>query len=59
MRISGTESSSVILTNTQKTLPNEVEVKRDGVINQQNYHFKSILKSENFQLHYAMGDIFN
>ena len=48
MRISGTESSSVILTQTIKfkklksddlKVPKQAEAKRDGVINPQNYNF--------------------
>ena len=48
MRISGTEPSSVILSQTMKfkklksydrKLPKQAEVKRDGVINPQNYNF--------------------
>ena len=48
MRISGTEPSSVILTQTKKfkklktdaqNLPKQAEAKRDGVINPQNYNF--------------------
>ena len=52
MRISGTEPSSVILSQTcikklksnDQKVPKQAEVKRDGVINQ----FQSILKTENF-----------
>ena len=49
MRISGTEPSSVILSQTVKfkelksddqNLPKQAEAKRDGVINPQNYNFK-------------------
>ena len=50
MRISGTEPSSVILSqkkrNFQKlkrnvpNVPKQVDAKRDGVINPQNYNFK-------------------
>ena len=49
MRISGTEPSSVILSQTVKfkrlksddqKLPKQAEAKRDGVINPQNYNFK-------------------
>ena len=49
MRISGTEPSSVILSQTKKfkklksddpKVPKQAEAKRDGVINQQNYNFK-------------------
>ena len=48
MRISGTEPSSVILSQTMKfkklkrddpKVPKEAEAKRDGVINPQNYNF--------------------
>ena len=48
MRISGTEPSSVILTQTMKfkklksdylNVPKQAEAKRDGVINPQNYNF--------------------
>ena len=48
MRISGTEPSSVILSQTMKfkklksddrKVPKQAEVKRDGVINPQNYNF--------------------
>ena len=48
MRISGTEPSSVILTQTKKFkklktdaqyLPKQARAKRDGVINPQNYNF--------------------
>ena len=49
MRISGTQPSSVILSQTVKfkklksddqKLPKQAEAKRDGVINPQNYNFK-------------------
>ena len=49
MRISGTEPSSVILSQTMKfkklksdypKVPKQAEAKRDGVINPQNYNFK-------------------
>ena len=49
MRISGTEPSSVILSQTMKfkklkssdpKVPKEAEAKRDGVINPQNDNFK-------------------
>ena len=49
MRISGTEPSSVILSQTVKfkklksddqKLPKQAEAKRDGVINPQNYNYK-------------------
>ena len=46
MRISGTEPSSVILSQTMKLkgddskVPKEAEAKRDGVITPQNYNFK-------------------
>ena len=49
MHISGTEPSSVILSQTMKfkklksddqKVPNQAEAKRDGVINPQNYNFK-------------------
>ena len=49
MRISGTEPSSVILSQTMKLeklksddpkVPKQAEAKRDGVINPQNYNFK-------------------
>ena len=49
MRISGTEPSSVILSQTMKfkklksddpKLPKQAEAKRDGAINPQNYNFK-------------------
>ena len=49
MRISGTEPSSVILSQTMKfkklksddpKVPNQGEAKRNGVINPQNYNFK-------------------
>ena len=52
MRISGTEPSSVILSQTMKfkklksddqKVPEQAEAKRDGVINPQNYNFQSIL----------------
>ena len=48
MRISGTEPSSVILSQTMKfkklksndpKVPKQVEAKRDGLINTQNYNF--------------------
>ena len=48
MRISGTEPSSVILSQTMKfkrlksdaqKVPKQAEAKRDGVINPQNYDF--------------------
>ena len=48
MRISGTEPSSVILSHTKlfkklnsdaKRVPKPAKVKRDGVINPQNYNF--------------------
>ena len=48
MRISGTEPSSVILSQTMKfknmkrddpKVPKQAEAKRDGVINPQNYNF--------------------
>ena len=48
MRTSGTEPSSVILSQTMKfkklksndqKVPKQVEAKRDGVINPQNYYF--------------------
>ena len=56
MRISGTEPSSVILSQTMKfkklksddpKVPKQAEAKRDGVINPQNYNFKQF-KAENF-----------
>ena len=49
MRISGTEPSSVILSQTMKfkklksddpKVPKQVEAKRDGVINPGNYNYK-------------------
>ena len=49
MRISGTEPSSVILSQTMKfkklksddpEVPKQAEAKRDGVINPQNHNFK-------------------
>ena len=49
MRISGTEPSSVILSQTRNfqkmkravlNVPKQAESKRDGVINPQNYNFK-------------------
>ena len=49
MRISGTEPSSVILSQTMKfknlksdypKVPKQAEAKRDGVINPQSYNFK-------------------
>ena len=49
MRISGTEPSSLILSQTMKfkklksddpKVPKPAEAKRDGVINPQNYNFK-------------------
>ena len=49
MRISGTEPSSVILSQTMKfkklksndpKVPKQAEAKRDGVINPQNFNFK-------------------
>ena len=49
MRISGTEHSSVILSQTMKfkklksdvpKVPKQAEAKRDGVMNPQNYNFK-------------------
>ena len=49
MRISGTEFSSVILSQTMKfkkfksddpKVPKQSEAKRDGVINQQHFNFK-------------------
>ena len=52
MRISGTEPSSVILSQTKqfkklksdaKKVPKEAKAKRDGVINPQNYNFNQIL----------------
>ena len=52
MRISGTEPSSVILSQTKKfkklksdaqKVPKEAKVKRDGVINPQNYNCNQIL----------------
>ena len=43
MRISGTEPSSVILSQKLKSydqkVPKQAEAKRGGVINQQNYNF--------------------
>ena len=47
IRISGTEPSSVILSQTKKfkklkneaKMPKEAKAKRDGVINPQNYNF--------------------
>ena len=54
MRISGTEPSSVILSQTMKfkklksddpKVPKQAKAKRDGVINPQNYNFK-----QNFQI---------
>ena len=57
MRISGTEPSSVILSQTKllkswksdvQKVPKEAKAKRDGVINPQNYNFHQILKTENF-----------
>ena len=53
MRISGTEPSSVILSQTMKSkklksddqkVPKQAEAKRDGVMNPQNYNFDT----ENF-----------
>ena len=53
MRISGTEPSSVILSQTVKfkklksddqKLPKQAEAKRDGVLNPQNYNFKQTRK---------------
>ena len=50
VRISGTEPSSVILSRTMKfkklksddpKVPKQAEAKRDGVINPQNYNFKT------------------
>ena len=52
MRISGTEPSSVILSQRKKLkklksaaqkMPKQAEVKRDGVINSKNYHFNQCL----------------
>ena len=48
MRISGTEPSSVILSQTKyfkswsdaPKVPNQAKAKRDGVINPQNYNFR-------------------
>ena len=40
MRISGTEPSSVILSQTKQVISDvKKKVKRDGVINSQNYNF--------------------
>ena len=52
MRISGTEPSSVILSQTMKfkklksddpKIPKQAKAKRDGVINQQNYNLSSYI----------------
>ena len=52
MRISGTEPSSVILSQTKEfqmlkidappKVPKQAEAKRDGVINPQNYNFSQV-----------------
>ena len=56
MRISGTEPSSVILSQTMKfkkfksndpKVPKQAEAKRDGVIKPQNYNFNQF-NTENF-----------
>ena len=56
MRISGTEPSSAILSQTKKfqklesgvpKVPKQAEAKRDGVINPQNYNFNQFY-TENF-----------
>ena len=57
MRISGTEPSSVILSQTKLyrkmksdalNLPKQAKAKRDGVINPQNYNFNQFLTREVF-----------
>ena len=57
MRISGTEPSSVILSQTcsikklksnDQKVPKQAEAKRDGVINSQNYNFNQFFNTENF-----------
>ena len=57
MRISGTEPSSVILSQTcsikklksnDRKVPKQAEAKRDGVINPQNYNFKQFFKHGKF-----------
>ena len=54
MRISGTEPSSVILSQTMEfkklkidtpKLPKQADAKRDGVINPKNYNFNKIHKN--------------
>ena len=44
MRISGTEPSSVILSQNKmpKKVPKQAKAKWDGVINQQNYNFNQV-----------------
>ena len=63
MRISGTEPSSVILSQTMQfknvksdtpKVPKVAEAKRDGVLNPQNYNFNQIL-TENFHAHKRYG----
>ena len=55
MRISGTEPSSVILSQTKKfkklesdaqKVPKKGKAKRDGVLDPQNYNFNQILKQK-------------
>ena len=64
MRISGTEPSSVVFSQTMKCekltsdnpkVPKEAEAKGDGVINPQNYDFKTILKRKILMLSNAMN----
>ena len=56
MRISGTEPSSVILSQTcslkklkskGRKVPKQAEAKRDGLIKPQNYNFNKILNMDN------------
>ena len=57
MRISGTEPSSLILSQTEEfqrlkidapKVPKQAEAKRDGVINPQNYNFSQFLTRKIF-----------
>ena len=60
MRISGNEPSSVILSQTMKTIKElkrddpkvhkQAEAKGDGVINPQNYNFNQFFNTENFDV---------
>ena len=67
MRISGSEPSSVILSQTMKfkklksddpKVPKQAEAKRDGVINPQNYNFKQFKETATPMAHFDSDGVY-